>query len=228
MPDLTYTTVDELLPAIGSKMAVYGPAGVGKTMLAATYPNVIYANMEAGPQSLAKKNQLKVFGKARVMPCVTLESLDDLNTFIVDMERPDNPFDLIYLDGASEVADKVLANALKLTNEPRQAYNECQIKMGEVFRTFRDMPKHVVFTFREECRDDMMHQPAMPGKKLGPLITYWFDQIFRMGVGKLDDGSTYRFLQTQPDLQYAAKDRSGALDVIEEPNLTALINKIVS
>ena len=35
-----------------------------------------------------------------------------------------------------------------------------------------------------------------------------------------------RFLQTQPDMQYVAKDRSGALDALEPPHLGYLLNKI--
>ena len=35
-----------------------------------------------------------------------------------------------------------------------------------------------------------------------------------------------RALQTQPDFQYGAKDRSGALDAFEPPNLAAIAAKI--
>jgi hypothetical protein len=43
------------------------------------------------------------------------------------------------------------------------------------------------------------------------------------------DGKTeeYRYLQTQPDISYHAKDRSGKLNKIERPNLKMIINKVM-
>ena len=37
----------------------------------------------------------------------------------------------------------------------------------------------------------------------------------------------YRYLQTEPDLYWESKDRSGRLDPIEEPDLTKLFNKVL-
>jgi len=68
--------------------------------------------------------------------------------------------------------------------------------------------------------------PAMPGNKLGPKLCYYFDFVMRLGLNKAPDGESYRFLQTQPDLQYEAKDRSGMLDPVEQPNLTHIFNKV--
>jgi hypothetical protein len=68
--------------------------------------------------------------------------------------------------------------------------------------------------------------PSMPGQKLGPQLPYLFDEVFRLGVGKGADGKEFRFVQTQPDLQYEAKDRSGALQSMEYPHLGAIFAKI--
>jgi len=43
---------------------------------------------------------------------------------------------------------------------------------------------------------------------------------------RLQDGRKVRYLRTDQDTQYVAKDRSGRLDEIEEPNLTKIITKI--
>jgi hypothetical protein len=67
----------------------------------------------------------------------------------------------------------------------------------------------------------------MPGSKLGPQLPYLFDEVFRLGINKTPQGEQYRFLQTQPDLQCDAKDRSGALDPIEQPDLNHVITKIL-
>jgi hypothetical protein len=48
-------------------------------------------------------------------------------------------------------------------------------------------------------------------------------------MGMFDDGNgemvETRYLQTQEDIQWIAKDRSGKLDAIEEPNLANLFAK---
>jgi hypothetical protein len=67
----------------------------------------------------------------------------------------------------------------------------------------------------------------MPGAKLGNKLPYFFDEVFRLAVGQTPQGEKYRFLQTQPDLQYEAKDRSGALAPVETPVLSAVFAKIL-
>jgi hypothetical protein len=42
------------------------------------------------------------------------------------------------------------------------------------------------------------------------------------------DGNPQRWLQTQPDFNYTAKDRSGALAPFEAPNLAAIAAKIMN
>ena len=68
----------------------------------------------------------------------------------------------------------------------------------------------------------------MPGSKLGNQLPFFFDEVFRLGVNKDQQGNSFRFLKTQPDLQYEAKDRSGALDPMEAPILGAIFQKIMS
>jgi hypothetical protein len=45
---------------------------------------------------------------------------------------------------------------------------------------------------------------------------------------KNPDGNPTRALQTGPDYQYQAKDRSGALDLFEPPNLGDIAKKILA
>lgn len=68
----------------------------------------------------------------------------------------------------------------------------------------------------------------MPGSKLGPKLPYFFDEVFRLGVNRDNKDHTFRYLQTQPDLQYNAKDRSGALAAMEEPHLGKIFAKIMA
>jgi hypothetical protein len=99
-------------------------------------------------------------------------------------------------------------------------------------RAFRDLPgKHVYVSAKVEWAKDeasgvMRFQPMMPGQKLGPQLPYLFDEVFYIGVGKDQQGAKFHYLQTQADLQYVAKDRSGSLDAYEPPDLGRVISKI--
>jgi len=73
----------------------------------------------------------------------------------------------------------------------------------------------------------MICGPMMPGAKVGPQLPYLFDEVFMLGIESPPGQPSYRYLRTQPDFTYDAKDRSGRLDVIEEPNLTKVITKIL-
>ena len=60
------------------------------------------------------------------------------------------------------------------------------------------------------------------------ILRFWKDRdVFHRSLEKNAEGELERWLQTSPDLQYAGKDRSGLLDVFEEPNLAAISTKIV-
>jgi hypothetical protein len=107
-------------------------------------------------------------------------------------------------------------------------------KMETLIRAFRDIPgKNVLVSAKMEPSKDELtgivkYGPSMPGAKLGPRLPYFFDEVFRLGIGKTPQGQEFRFLQTQPDLQFEAKDRSGALQTWEPPHLTHVFNKIIN
>ena len=67
----------------------------------------------------------------------------------------------------------------------------------------------------------------MPGSRLGTELPYLFDEVFQLRIGKQSDGKEYRFLRTRPDIQNEAKDRSGALDEMEPPDLNHIFGKIL-
>jgi AAA domain-containing protein len=226
---IRYSTVYAEAKTNGVKILVYGRAGVGKTMLCATAPTPIIISAEPGLLSLSEANQIRVFGTPRDVDVVVIDTLDDLITAYDELSG-DSPFETICLDSITEIAEKVLEHALKQVNDPRQAYGEMQKQVTSCMKKFRDIAhKHIVFVAKEEARggdEKTLYGPALPGKKLGPQSPYLFDEVFHLAMHKDGEGGNYRALQTQPDITYDAKDRSGALDIIEEPDLTKIIAKI--
>lgn len=66
----------------------------------------------------------------------------------------------------------------------------------------------------------------MPGNKTGQQLPYFFDEVLALRVEKDNEGNAQRALMCDSDGIWAAKDRSGKLDIWEEPDLGAIIAKI--
>lgn len=221
---LKFSTTDKEAKMNGVKILAYGESGVGKTTLCATAPAAIILSAESGLLSL---------GGFRI-PVIKIEKFEDLNEAFkwVTESKDAAQFQSICLDSVTEIAEVVLASAKKTAKDPRQAYGEMIDKMNVIIKGFRDIPgKNVYMSAKMEYTKDeltgaMKYGPMMPGAKLGQQLPYLFDEVFRLGVFKTTKNEQYRALVTQPELQYVAKDRSGKLDAIEQPNLAHIISKI--
>lgn len=237
---IEFTTTSQASLTHGIKMSVYGDAGVGKTLLAATAPKPLILAVEAGLLSLSKRNIEKVFGVNTPgitydIPVMKISNGNDLNDAWSWVSNPANSgyFDTCMLDSVTEFAEVILSTAKKTVKDPRQAYGELLDLMGTYVRAFAKLPgKNVVMTAKmEPLKDELTgvvkQHPMMPGSKLGPRFAYEFDEVFHMGISKDAAGNPFRYFRTQPDLQYVAKDRSGALAAMEFPHLGYLFNKIV-
>lgn len=237
---LQFTTADRASQASGVKVLVYGDSGIGKTVLTATAPSPILISAEAGTLSLRKKNLERLFGVGTAgisyeIPTILINSVDDLKQAYdwCDRSVEAKGFQTIAIDSISEIGEVILNNAKRQVKDPRQAYGELIEKMETLIRYFRDLPGRNVYMaaklepLKDELTGITKYYPSMPGKKLGPVISYFFDEVFRLGINKTPQGESYRFLQTQPDIQFVAKDRSGALAPVEVPHLGAIFNKIL-
>jgi hypothetical protein len=224
----------------GVKGLVYAKSGIGKTMLAATMPAPIVVTAEHGLLSLTKKNIERVWGVGTQgitydIPTLTVKTLEDLDAIHLWLTSSPHAkqFQSVYFDSASEIAEVVLAEAKLENKDGRKAYGVMIDEIVPQMRKFRDIEgKHVFmsakYDFIQDANGDMKGGPSMPGKALGKEMPYMFDEIFYMTLGRQQDGTAYRYLQTQPDENNDAKDRSGSLALIERPHLGYIINKIVS
>lgn len=222
---LKFTTTDQAAQMNGVKVLVYGGAGMGKTVLCSTAPNPIILSAEGGELSL---RNLRI----PMIEITTVQDLTEAHQWLSSSAEA-KQFQTVCIDSLSEVAEVVLNNAKRQVKDPRQAYGELIEKMESVIRAYRDLPGMNVYmsakmeTTKDELTGVVKYGPAMPGSKLGSKLPYFFDEVFRLGINKTPQGESYRFLQTQPDLQYEAKDRSGVLAPVEPPHLTQLFNKIL-
>jgi len=207
----------------GVKILTYGQAGAGKTSLIATLPNPITFSAEGGLLSISEAD----------LPYIEINDIDSLNEAYQWVTSSDEAkqFDSVALDSISEIAEVVLSAEKKKTKDPRQAYGALFEQMGDLIRSFRDLPgKHVYFSAKLEKTADesgrLLYGPSMPGNKLAQGLPFYFDEVLALRIEKDADGGTQRALMCDGDGLWTAKDRSGKLETWEAPDLGEIIKKI--
>jgi hypothetical protein len=219
-----FTNTQEAAALNGVKVIVYGESGAGKTRMIATAPTPVIISNESGLLVL-KDYQIPV------MEIATISDLQEAYAWCSSSHEANN-FETICMDSISEMAEVILANALAQVKDPRQAYGEVVEKMNATVRAFRDLRgKNVYMAAKMQALTDegtglTRFGPSMPGKRLGPGLPYFFDEVFYLGVMKDEAGVKHRYLQTQLSPTHVAKDRSGVLAEFEAANLSHIINKI--
>jgi len=207
------------------KALCYGDAGAGKTVLAATAPNPIIISAESGLLSLSHLN-------IPVIEVNTLEDVTEAYQFITESEDA-KQFETVCLDSITEIAEVMLSQYKKDDKDPRKSYGALADHMSQLVRSFRDLEgRHVYFSAKmvrieDEYTGISTFRPMMPGKTLVNGLPFFFDEVMALRIGEEEDGAKYRYLQTEPDAQYTAKDRSGMLDLIERPDLTHMFDKVL-
>ena len=211
----------------GIKALVYGISGAGKTTALATLPRPIILSAEKGLLSIAGTG----------IPVLEIETFEDLDEAYKWCVNPANQqhFDSIALDSITEIAEKVLVHAKTKVKDARLAYMELSDKMIDIIKKFRDIQgKHVIMTAKiesnkEELTGIVKYFPAMPGAKLTQKLPYLYDEVWFLGI-KTDPttNQSWRYIQTGPDFQVIAKDRSGKLGFMEPVHLGQLITKMLT
>lgn len=207
----------------GLKVLVYGLAGSGKTRLCATTGgNPLIISAEAGLLSLREYD----------LAALSVNSMQDVHdAYEYAASEEGRQFDWICLDSVSEIAEVVLAYEKKQTKDPRKAYGELSDQMMDLLRAFRDLPGRNVYMTAKMRRTENdganLFGPMMPGQQLAQQLPYLFDEFWALRVERGPDNEPQHWLQCHRDFQYEAKDRSGALEMFEAPDLAACAAKIL-
>lgn len=206
------------------KMLVYGHPGAGKTYAIRTLEDPFIISCEGGLLSLRDVD-------------VPYVNIHNENEFLEILSRianaKDKKYKTIVLDSLSELADLILLPQKKIAKDPRQAYGYVQDALNNYIRSLCALPYNIYLTSKAERVQDeegvLLYSPMMPGTKLSQSIPYLFDEVLAMKVKeeKTEDGGKVkvRYLQTDSDGKWHAKDRSGRLDMFEIPDMQNIINK---
>ena len=204
--------MSEVIDNDGTSIAIYGPAGIGKTLLSLSFP--------------AKKRFIMSFEPGGLKVAKHLPGTVYIPSQYVEVQRAvewlekDTEHDTVVVDSLTELGRLVQTQSIttgarshpELTNQ--QDFYLTVERMRNLIRRIRlliQKGKTVIFTCAETVDKDavtgrMIGGPDLPGNKLGAELCYLVDELYRMVAGSGTELGQ-RFIVTQPDTMYVAKSR---------------------
>lgn len=220
------------------KAIVYGKPGVGKTTLASTLPGrTLIISAESGLLSIARFDlpvfDITIDDSGSSVPIS--KRYDRLSEVFKYLETDDaiKLYDNIFIDSLTEISQNLsekLQAEFTDNKDTIKMWGEYAKRMKAMIKAFRDLPYYnVIFSALEKEDQDEFKRKSIKINVQGSIsgdIPAFFDEVFYYTIIDAEDGSSRRVLITQPNSKVVAKDRSGKLELVEEPNLSHIFNKI--
>lgn len=209
------------LHSLRIKAIIYGASGVGKTSLFGTLPEheVLIISAESGLLCLGDKD----------IAALEITSWKEIQqAFVIAKE---SEYKTIGVDSLTEIA-AILARQLETEPEYKDARNAMKLwgeydrRLTAFIKAMRGLDKNIVLTALPEQVNDsgnLILKPYIKGQATQRLLESYFDEVFYLSI---DAATGERILQTQPTSNISAKDRSGKLADIEQPDLALIFGKI--
>lgn len=215
---------------IGLKMIVFGPPGVGKTYFASTAQNVLFLLAEKGGMLGIKDKGIDV---------IHINKFADLIDAYQFLRKDGHGYKTVVIDSITEVQKKSMDDILIKAGvqTPRMNdWGENIRQISNMCRLFRDLPMNVIFLAHESIEKDeetgeTSRRLSVNGQKLPEEIAGFVDCVGYMQANeKLTEDKkktiTVRAIRFGATKKIVCKDRSGKLDIWEEPNFEAIYAKI--
>ena len=204
---------------------VYGLSKVGKTRLIASAEAPFILSVEDSMLSLAgagiKYTSIKdMAGMQDAMDWLRLSS-------------EARQYKTICLDSITELGELLLAEYKEKYKDARLAYGDMADHIFKIIRDLRSLPFDIYVIAKAGKAQDItgatLFSADLPGAKAAVKMPYLFDETFALRNIMLDGQKEPKtYLQCRADSQWEAGDKSGKLEMWEEPNLKYLFDKIRS
>jgi len=204
-------------------MLVYGAPGCGKTTLASTFPKPFFIDVQGGLMSVRHKNV------AYVRP----ESYEDLLQCLVPENLPAG-CETTILDTATHTVMLIMNHVMRTAKHELATRLEWSATIEytkRVVGALVSLPTHVVMTAEESIDKDEEIGKILGGPDLPPSLQQklpaLFDCVFHLRIGLNPKTQTKgRWLLTEPEGIFFARDRLGGLDRLEVPDFNHLWSKV--
>lgn len=203
------------------KAVVYGASGSGKTSFAGTAKNAVFASAEGGLLSIAKN----------APNYVEIKTLQDLKDFYQYLKTQTHSFETVIIDSITEINDIIKADIEKKTGKGMQLqdWGTLSKEIRMIFRSFRDLPMHVLFIAQETADEKDENGtaskivPSLNGKA-STEIAYFMDIVGYIYITKTGT----RAMITNANSRFLTKDRSGLIGNDTPVDFQVWIDKVAN
>lgn len=221
MSKLSFVEPKDVPPTIN--IGLYGPGGTGKSVAAASAPGpILYGNAE-GETALLFARGLFGDDKIHEFPVSKAADLDALFLHMKDGCEEKT----FVLDTIGETYQRLVEELAGTGRASLQNYGDVNTKIERFVRAIRDLPINVVILAHEQVDDEegeVTRRPLTGGKKLPEKIVAMMDVIGYTAVVPATEDEPAKYVAQLVEAKgRRAKDRSGALGVTRQLNLSEWI-----